>query len=1321
MAENNSFNFFESEEYLGYVRASKETEEEKRLRLEKERLEQMQSSLQEEPIVEPEAEPVIEKQKQEIVESIPEMPEEKEFNFFESEEYKTYTSKKPAQLQKLGDDISFSRKFDYGTAQEMTALGSAWQITKAAIEAGFDKDRDYEDVRAANEAKRQEKIFEEFPEFRGREEDAAVIAGRVGQALVDPVTFFVPWAKIAKAGKIASLGAGGSFGATDIALRQEALYGEVSKEEVALGFGLGVAGAGVGEVVSAYMRRGVDDVIEVVEETGKKSKPVKIKGATKIKPISPDKIEAAEKAAIETAKANKEITKSLGVVYRRLAEIDEARTLINKQLKNLTKKPTTKKEIEDALKAGGEKIGVRKQKPEVALKRKLTLLQKEKIKLDKEAEKLVTEAAPIKLVDMTSEALLQGFKQKVLDEGMARALVQEMTRPLFGGVIGAGFGATFSEEGGDNTGLYASAVTGFMLGAFQKRIQSKQFELIPTNIKQAAVDELEIEYRRSNYNVLKSLTAGSHAQELLAYSSPVVNYAMRMFKLQGGGVRAGNVTKDLSVEESKIIQLGNWRNEYIEIVSEHTDDVLVLAGKIVNNTKLKSNKHSFLTPEDLLNKNYKKAKALAKEIDSYTLRFKKYAEDSGLTFQDEAQYGLTQMFRLSVFDDILDSSGNVMSKSKRYKKIRDRLKNAFILQSRNENKLDSNVKVLSDKEATDVANTYLKSSTQRRQNSLWSEESGDALFAGNKVASDAAGDERFILNAARHFDKKRTLYNQEARASVSDLFEQNPALTLKQLTENTIPVAEFTRAFGAKGEGIKEIFKAIEINYLKIQDPKGVLLAKHKGNQDKALKELMNDFPAMEKLINQEKEKIKDSISAYFQMYKIESAPSTASGQTTAVLLQSLLATTKLTKVAIPSLGDLLQTITNSGYGPASKSALAQMKIKYNSNAQQALALGGKSKQVKGKDATFLDNFLGNNRYDSIIEREMADVFLYGQGGAARTQRYAMDATRKFFETVQLGRITRLARNFAFDAGTYRAMDIAKKMKGTKVKSSLQKEIDSFGLTPENFIYLKQFKNLDEAMKDATAKGYLNKAGLKAADRDALIPTVGNRRLFAQTKRPEVKFLGSFLSWAQAKTSQTNALVARVEQGDGALALRMMAALPLYYAVMNAQISLSTNEDYKKERFDATNLEKFGETIGFSGITTFIPEKIRGMLQYGGFGTEPTHQLVPVLNLISDLMEIPLKPLGEAFDPEGTPIKTLGEEVADVVPFGRDVKNIVKELNEEETSDRTLKSEGGIVKGKDDVPYTEDNAIDRTDKFTGQSYSDNAGIKKQLIELGLVK
>ena len=85
----------------------------------------------------------------------------------------------------------------------------------------------------------------------------------------------------------------------------------------------------------------------------------------------------------------------------------------------------------------------------------------------------------------------------------------------------------------------------------------------------------------------------------------------------------------------------------------------------------------------------------------------------------------------------------------------------------------------------------------------------------NEVAGDVsklpkgkrAGDEDFILTAARHFNKERTLYDQEARALVSDLFEQNPLLTLKQLTENTVPVAEFARVFGARGEGIKTLFR----------------------------------------------------------------------------------------------------------------------------------------------------------------------------------------------------------------------------------------------------------------------------------------------------------------------------------------------------------------------------------------------------------------------------------------------------------------------------------------------------------------------------------
>jgi hypothetical protein len=99
-------------------------------------------------------------------------------------------------------EISFSREFAYGTAQEPTAIGSAYRITKAAIQSAFDRNETYEAARKRIENERQEKIFQEYPEFRNRPETAGVISGRVAVALADPVTFLVPWAKAAKAGKL---------------------------------------------------------------------------------------------------------------------------------------------------------------------------------------------------------------------------------------------------------------------------------------------------------------------------------------------------------------------------------------------------------------------------------------------------------------------------------------------------------------------------------------------------------------------------------------------------------------------------------------------------------------------------------------------------------------------------------------------------------------------------------------------------------------------------------------------------------------------------------------------------------------------------------------------------------------------------------------------------------------------------------------------------------------------------------------------------------------------------------------------------------------
>ena len=118
----------------------------------------------------------------------------------------------------LDDDISFARKFNYGRAQETHILGNIYRQGKAFVNS-ITSDETYSDASRRIEAERQEAILEKFPEFRGREEDAAVIAGRVAAGLYDPVALLIPWTRIAQAGRVATIATGGAFTAGDAALR----------------------------------------------------------------------------------------------------------------------------------------------------------------------------------------------------------------------------------------------------------------------------------------------------------------------------------------------------------------------------------------------------------------------------------------------------------------------------------------------------------------------------------------------------------------------------------------------------------------------------------------------------------------------------------------------------------------------------------------------------------------------------------------------------------------------------------------------------------------------------------------------------------------------------------------------------------------------------------------------------------------------------------------------------------------------------------------------------------------------------------------------
>ena len=1204
-------------------------------------------------------------------------------------------------------DISFSREFAYGAAQEPTAIGSAYRITKAAIQSAFDRGETYEEARDRIESQRQEKILEEFPEFKDRPETAGVISGRAAVALADPATFLVPWAKAAKAGKIASLTTAGTFGATDLALREEALYGEIRPESVALGFGLGAAGGALGDYGMSLYNKAVKTKVKIPNEKGQMvDKDVDIPPASEAQ-VFKDEVPLINQTINETLRTDAaQANKNLGNLTTKINNIEKQRNEITESVKKLEKDFKTKVTKINKLEDGfidystyQSLLSTPTKKSEFIKQKEILLKQKKE--LNDELKIIYLQEKPKDLLDVTNKTMVKAFKNGVLTENLTRGIIQETVRPLFGGIIGGGFGATFTEEGEGNEKTIQFALIGAGIGQYLKMIQRSEYKLIPKKIRDVANKEFINGARRSWFNTLKGLTAGSHVQDLMSYSEPVVNYAAKMFRMQGGGVTLGKVQRELPVEQEAAVQAGYWRNRYAEMLSSYDDEVLELAGKITNQKGLDLTsgsslaRFSFVSAQDIKNPKYAEALQLSNKITNYTEEFKTYAINRGLDFEEETEYGLTQILKQSAI------------KQENYEQVINDLADAFYIQRVNQFGVPKNLK-RAETEAKKIAGEYLNTSTRIRNNSIWAKENQEALFQTNNNIGKSR-DEKFVLNAARHFDKKRTLYDQEARARVSHLFEQNPLITLQQLTKNTIPVAEFVKRFGAKGEGITKLFNDIDNNFKSFADPE---------NRFKSVKELYRVRPGIKQAADREKQKIKDSLEAYFGVYQADKAFTSDTGLAAITFLQTGLAMTRLLKVAIPSMGDWLQIMTNSGYKASAKALMSKANL-----SDEVLSLNNVTKQVKGKDVSWTKTpwtkLRGRDRIENLIEREMADVLvLNGSNGLQNYQRKVLRATNDFFEIFQLGRVTRIARNWAFTAGVERTLDISKLFAKGKSrtllqsKTAIEREISQLGLNTNELKYLSQFKNAVEAIEDPLAKSYLKRAGINSADRDALIPTVGNRRLFAQSKSPLVKFLGSFLSWAQAKTSQTNALLARIENGDAALFLRMAAALPLYHSIRQVQVALSTSKTYKDSVAEESTYEQVGEALGFSGLNTFGIEKVRGIIQFSDYGSLP-EQVAPVLGYMEDIGEAIISPVIEMTDDDADTIleeiAKVGIEGLEVVPVARELAPTAKELLERDEQKllelRGQYSTGGLITGPE-VSDTKENPADRVDPFTGQPYSD---------------
>ena len=322
------------------------------------------------------------------------------------------------------------------------------------------------------------------------------------------------------------------------------LYGEVRPEVVALGFGFGVGGGIIGEVGMGLYRRAVSDKITTTStKTGEKIiKDVKIPGEKKYTPSNPIENATFEKLNRGAAKEASDSIDNIGSLHLQLNDLQKRK----QDLSNIHSKTKAKLEqlaydlpedLVDQLDSffmtqrinmgwrGGDDLFVDHLKKVVRVNPKkdanvwrfkdgkmdpklktgsyrylkttskafqvnknITDINKKLKTIDKRINGIYEKASE-EYLNIWEKRVLGALKNNSLTENFIRGVTQEVVRPLFGGLIGAGVGASLTPEDGDNSTMITLAVIGATMGKFIKTMQSKPFELIPQKTKNAAGEE----------------------------------------------------------------------------------------------------------------------------------------------------------------------------------------------------------------------------------------------------------------------------------------------------------------------------------------------------------------------------------------------------------------------------------------------------------------------------------------------------------------------------------------------------------------------------------------------------------------------------------------------------------------------------------------------------------------------------------------------------------------------------------------------------------------------------------------------------------------
>lgn len=1063
--------------------------------------------------------------------------------------------------------ISTNRRIQFGAARERMVLGMLWDVGRGTVRSLFNKNKTYAEAMDEINVEELEKIYEEFPEFRGvsfYDEDAVMLAGRLGVAFVDPVSYMLPWTKAARMGYLTTMGMSGTYAAA-----LQAGMGHLERDETmysptTLGgtFAVGAALGGVGlsatrfynkikankvgtEIEKLDTSKIIDDGLDETQQTLETIKQTS--GNPSVKVVN-ENAEAPQITILKNNQINRDAwtgvplnasTTELANASRQsfngrstpeisrsdLNYINETtERIINASGSKLVPDPKVATELSSDL-----QIIIRQSEQLKKITRELQKIKgsnskkNKKKRADLKALKIQLEEslAATRLRDLknTVDRSLDGqdlaeltfdtaIKEGRLTHGIMQGLIREGTRPVFGALGGFTASQFFADTEDGYGSTLAWTVGGAALMRWQKKIQQAKISEFDKETGEMIIHD---QWRKwmSTAN-LKFVTASSISTKLDSLGGVGKVIGNLLFDRPGGATK--------SVESMASEAMVNWSSNLQRTLGESRSDenVMLVVGEAMN--KFITGASRTDTTEQVLSKITAGYKGLneqqVQEVKRIVPLLEKQRDDLalsveriGIPFERLDDYGMAQLYNLK----------EIRNNPEKFKKIL----------------FDNLPQLQKGNPATK------KRRLDRLYGRMFPRNTGQEDMRINYARDNIVSPDYKLRPLMNHFEKERYIKDFETRRLLAQegFINLNAKDVLQTYARKTIEIREFAKTFGPNSERLKEAFRIIDNSFFN---------AGFSKSDDQYLKY---------------KNYVRDSINAYFGKYGSYATPNL--GGIVTPLSQSMVALANmryLTRVALPSLGDFIQPFKATSVKAATKA------LGYRFSGAESAP----SRRVGLK-------------YNDDFEDELRAILVGSNDALSGFTDFINREQRRFFKLVQLKRITEQAGRFAFDAGAFRAFDVSKTLsKNKKITSPLQREIKEMGLQNEDLFYLAKFKNANEAFDDTIGKQILTRAGMKVMDRDRLVPKVGNRLLFTQHRDPVVRQLGQFASWAQAKTAQTNAMVKRIEDGDVALFMRIVGANVIAGGAINFLRTITSpnyneEEDLEPLQFAQKSLEMGGD------------------------------------------------------------------------------------------------------------------------------------------------